>query len=109
MPGHIEDDAIVGAQLHAASAEEEERGVSNEAKQSVSTHDGTLVSQSGVPIAEKNFEALGAGLEDFPTEEDLHTLRRVSDHIPLKLFTIAFIELCERFSYYGTVIVVCSL
>jgi POT family proton-dependent oligopeptide transporter len=38
-----------------------------------------------------------------PTEEELHTLRRVSDNIPLKAYTIAFVELCERLSYYGTV------
>ncbi|KAL2875337.1 hypothetical protein SGCOL_009500 [Colletotrichum sp. CLE4] len=46
---------------------------------------------------------------DAPTDEDLQTLRRVSDHIPFKLFTIAFVELCERFSYYGSVIVVSRL
>ena len=49
------------------------------------------------------------GLVDFPSDEDLVTLRRVADHIPLKIFTIAFIELCERFSYYGAIIVVCLL
>ncbi|KAK4241423.1 POT family-domain-containing protein [Achaetomium macrosporum] len=37
-----------------------------------------------------------------PTEEELHTLRRVPDRIPWNIYTIAFIELCERFSYYGT-------
>ncbi|KAK4251772.1 POT family-domain-containing protein [Corynascus novoguineensis] len=37
-----------------------------------------------------------------PTEEDLRTLRRVPDKIPWSIYTIAFIELCERFSYYGT-------
>jgi len=37
-----------------------------------------------------------------PTEQELHTLRRVSDKIPANIYTIAFIELCERFSYYGT-------
>ncbi|KAK4229601.1 POT family-domain-containing protein [Podospora fimiseda] len=37
-----------------------------------------------------------------PTEEELHVLRRVPDKIPLNIYTIAFIELCERFSYYGT-------
>jgi len=40
--------------------------------------------------------------ESIPTEEDLRTLRRVSDKIPFNIYTIAFIELCERFSYYGT-------
>lgn len=46
---------------------------------------------------------------DAPTDEDLRTLRRVSDHIPFKIFTIAFVELCERFSYYGSIIVVSGL
>ena len=42
---------------------------------------------------------------DAPTAEELHTLRRVRDHIPWKAYTVAFIELCERFSYYGTTVV----
>lgn len=37
-----------------------------------------------------------------PTEEEEHTLRRVSDKIPWIAFSAAFVELCERFSYYGT-------
>ncbi|KAL2268712.1 hypothetical protein VTJ83DRAFT_3558 [Remersonia thermophila] len=37
-----------------------------------------------------------------PTEEELQTLRRVPDKINWNIYTIAFIELCERFSYYGT-------
>lgn len=44
------------------------------------------------------------GDED-PTEEDLHgpnALRRVSAPIPWAVYTVAFVELCERFSYYGT-------
>jgi POT family proton-dependent oligopeptide transporter len=45
---------------------------------------------------------------EFPTEEEFHTLRRVADKIPWSIYTIAFIELCERFSYYGTT-VVCKL
>lgn len=42
--------------------------------------------------------------EDTPTEEELHgpnALRRVSGKIPWTAWTIAFVELCERFSYYG--------
>ena len=42
---------------------------------------------------------------EFPTAHELGTLRRVPNHVPLKLFSIAFIELCERFSYYGTTVV----
>ncbi|KAL2004150.1 hypothetical protein VTN02DRAFT_6247 [Thermoascus thermophilus] len=39
---------------------------------------------------------------EYPTEEELRTLRRVSGRIPWTALTVAFIELCERFSYYGT-------
>ncbi|CAG8978166.1 hypothetical protein HYALB_00011481 [Hymenoscyphus albidus] len=42
---------------------------------------------------------------DHPTEEEFHTLRRVADKIPFAIYTVAFIELCERFSYYGTTVV----
>ena len=45
---------------------------------------------------------------EFPTEDELHHLRRVPDNIPWRVYTIAFVELCERFSYYGTT-VVCKL
>jgi len=43
--------------------------------------------------------------EDAATEEEIATLRHVSDKIPWNAFTIAFVELCERFSYYGTTVV----
>jgi POT family proton-dependent oligopeptide transporter len=39
------------------------------------------------------------------SEDDLRNLRRVSGKIPWTAFTIAFVELCERFSYYGTTVV----
>lgn len=39
------------------------------------------------------------------SHEDMTTLRRVSGKITWIAFTIAFVELCERFSYYGTTIV----
>ena len=42
---------------------------------------------------------------EFPSEDEFHTLRRVADKIPWSIYTIAFIELCERFSYYGTTVV----
>jgi POT family proton-dependent oligopeptide transporter len=56
------------------------------------------------PSPEKAMEAYSS--EDelmLPTHEELSTLRRVSDYIPAKAYTIAFVELCERLSYYGTV------
>ncbi|ODQ49734.1 di/tri peptide transporter 2 [Saitoella complicata NRRL Y-17804] len=36
-----------------------------------------------------------------PTEEELSTLRRVSDNIPLSAWFVVVVELCERFAYYG--------
>ncbi|OLL22606.1 putative peptide transporter ptr2 [Neolecta irregularis DAH-3] len=36
-----------------------------------------------------------------PTDEELRTLRRVSDKIPFRAFLVIIIELCERFTYYG--------
>ena len=42
--------------------------------------------------------------DDTPTEEEMQTLRRVSGKIPWAAFTIAFCELCERFSYYGSAV-----
>ncbi|KAI1798166.1 oligopeptide transporter [Ganoderma leucocontextum] len=44
------------------------------------------------------------GLE-FPTEEEKKTLRRVADALPWAAYLIAFCELAERFSYYGTTVV----
>ncbi|KAH7346047.1 MFS peptide transporter-like protein Ptr2 [Pyrenochaeta sp. MPI-SDFR-AT-0127] len=43
--------------------------------------------------------------DDFPTEVELQTLRRIPAAIPWKIYTIAFVELVERLSYYGTVAV----
>ena len=43
-------------------------------------------------------------VDDEPSEEELHTLCRVSGQIPFKVYTIALLELCERFSYSGTIV-----
>lgn len=37
-----------------------------------------------------------------PTEEEMHTLRRVSGHINWAAYSVAICELGERFSYYGS-------
>ena len=42
---------------------------------------------------------------DSPTDEELATLRRVSGKVPWKAYTLAFVELCERFSFYGATVV----
>ncbi|KAI5782814.1 MFS peptide transporter [Pyronema domesticum] len=40
--------------------------------------------------------------EEQPTDIELHTLRRISGKVPWTAYTVALVELCERFSYYGT-------
>ncbi|PLB48547.1 oligopeptide transporter [Aspergillus steynii IBT 23096] len=39
---------------------------------------------------------------ELPTDAELNELRRVAGPIPWTAYTVAFVELCERFSYYGT-------
>jgi hypothetical protein len=55
---------------------------------------------------ELSVKELGASL---PTEkegeEDLSKLRRIPGRLPWTAYTIAFVEMCERFSYCGTVAV----
>lgn len=41
-------------------------------------------------------------LDDQPTDEEMHTLRRVAGHIKWAAYSVAFCELAERFSYYGS-------
>lgn len=46
--------------------------------------------------------------EGYSTDEELHgesALRRTSAPIPLAVYTVSFVELCKRFSYYGTQVV----
>lgn len=66
-------------------------------KHHVARSDTTGSQQHVAPPVE--FEADLEGEE--PTPEELLTLRRVSGKIPWTAFTIAFVELCERFGYYG--------
>lgn len=88
---------VGGAELLAEAVDERKKSIAVEA----STH------QRAASLAASNLQADGSltEMEDAPTAEDMVTLRRVPAHIPLKIFTIGFIELCERFSYYGTTVV----
>lgn len=82
-------EAIAGAELRADMIDE--KRVSSAA---------AAPNEPQLPLAPTS-EA-GTEPEQFPTVEDLATLRRVPNKIPPRVFTIAFIELCERFSYYGS-------
>ena len=39
------------------------------------------------------------------TDDEYQTLRRVAGPLSLSIFSVAFVELCERFSYYGSIAV----
>ncbi|KAF8523257.1 PTR2-domain-containing protein [Hysterangium stoloniferum] len=52
------------------------------------------------PEDEVDLEVYDEGVE-FPTEEEIATLRRVADKMPIGAFAIVIVELCERFAYYG--------
>ncbi|EKM53217.1 uncharacterized protein PHACADRAFT_259421 [Phanerochaete carnosa HHB-10118-sp] len=64
-----------------------------------SSHDH-IVSET----ASHELDGIHDGLE-FPTDDERETLRRVPDAIPWNAYLIAFVELCERFSYYGATVV----
>lgn len=52
-----------------------------------------------------NTEGSSEHLNSEVSQDDLVNLRRVSGKITWIAFTLTFVELCERFSYYGTTII----
>lgn len=83
-----------------ASIQEEAKASDNE-KHREEVHSGMRrVSSAQAPSIERAVTR-DADFE-IPTEHDLSTLRRVRGSIPAIAFSVAFVELCERFSYYGT-------
>lgn len=54
------------------------------------------------PVLTSDGSLRGPEGEEYPTAEEIEKLRRVCGVVPLSAYTIAFVELCERFSYYGT-------
>lgn len=68
-------------------------------KQGHDLKDSAQASDSDDPL---DGALIGPNGEQYPTKEELQTLRRTHGHVPFVLYTIAFVELCERFAYYGT-------
>ncbi|KAM0435251.1 hypothetical protein ACHAPT_003344 [Fusarium lateritium] len=86
---------IAAAELRAEAIDEKRASISAEKRASI-TADPRVSDVASTVVTPDG---------GFPTAEELASLRRVSNKIPLKLFSIAFIELCERFSYYGCTVV----
>ncbi|KGQ03803.1 putative peptide transporter ptr2 [Beauveria bassiana D1-5] len=93
MPAGDTADPIVGAELRAQAQYERKNSVIVAAEMDEANAD-----------RQGSGDALNQDLPT-PTTEELVTLRRVPNKIPVRLYTIAFIELCERFSYYGSTVV----
>lgn len=90
-------ETVAAAGLHAEMVDEKRASVAAERRSSV-------VTDPQAPAAAVSSGGVTADGQ-FPTPEEMQSLRRIANKIPMKLFSIAFIELCERFSYYGCTVV----
>lgn len=54
------------------------------------------------PLTSATEELIGPNGEQYPTEEDWATLRRVYGKVNWMIYVIGIVEMCERFAYYGT-------
>ncbi|CCT65669.1 related to PTR2-Di-and tripeptide permease [Fusarium fujikuroi IMI 58289] len=92
---------ITVAGLRAEVLDEKRASISAEKRASIVTDPRPATADAGAVAPAGGVTPDG----QFPTAEELGTLRRVPNKIPMKLFSIAFVELCERFSYYGCTVV----
>lgn len=90
----INDDAVAKAVIPNA----EMQGTAREIYAGKGSFDATATKPPGYDSSDED------DYEDMPSDEDLRTLRRVSAGIQWSIYTIAFAELCERFSYYGSAV-----
>ncbi|KAH7350375.1 peptide transporter PTR2-A [Pyrenochaeta sp. MPI-SDFR-AT-0127] len=59
-----------------------------------------LEKHESLAVADKNL--IGPNGEQYPSEEDWRTLRRVYGKVSWMIYIIGIVEMCERFAYYGT-------
>ncbi|KAJ4311701.1 hypothetical protein N0V94_007821 [Neodidymelliopsis sp. IMI 364377] len=62
--------------------------------------ESTLEKQA--PYTSASEELTGPNGEQYPTEEEYSTLRRVYGKVNWMIYVIGVVEMCERFAYYGT-------
>lgn len=72
-----------------------EKGVNSEKKPGA--YQGDLI-----PTNDSHDTLTGPNGEIYPTLEEQTTLRRVHGKVSWLIYTIGFVEMCERFAYYGT-------
>lgn len=75
-------------------------------RQRQSENDGALEADEDIHAEDKPLMDPEIENEDsfHPTLAELQALPRVADTIPWRVYTVAIVELCERFSNYGTTI-----
>lgn len=94
--GGFQDDVLAKAHVPAAAIQ----GTEKEMHAGRGSFD---VTAAAAPPTEDHYDSKSDDeYADKPTDEELQTLRRVSGPINWSMYTIAFAELCERFSYYGS-------
>jgi POT family proton-dependent oligopeptide transporter len=100
--------ALDTAELAVANYPAIEKGVPGE-KLVVADADGNaIVKDEGGVVGDTVSDStgpdvlLGPNGEQYPTKEELETLPRVVGKVGFVIYSVAFIELCERFAYYGT-------
>ncbi|KAF2277375.1 PTR2-domain-containing protein [Westerdykella ornata] len=96
----------------AAAQNQVDMAMSHEPKVAVATPMYELDEKKALDTRHSTTDSLGPPVEfeedlegEEPTEEDLATLPRISGKIPWIAFTVGFVELCERFGYYGCQVV----
>jgi POT family proton-dependent oligopeptide transporter len=57
-------------------------------------------SHNSEPLSEKG-EVVNPNDGEEPTVEEKRTLRHVGEMLPARIWLVAVVELCERFTYYG--------
>ncbi|KAK4699189.1 proton-dependent oligopeptide transporter, POT family, partial [Phenoliferia sp. Uapishka_3] len=85
----------------------EDKSLASKKHAQVAILDGEQVYAEGEQALRQTEDHYDAEFPDdiYPTDEQKATLRRIPDKFPLKAYAVAFVELAERFSYYGTTIV----
>lgn len=75
------------------------------AKAETGVADGLSSAKGAVQFEQTSLSDITEDYPNAPSQAELDSLRRVSGPIPWTAYTVAFVELCERFSYYGTTVV----
>ncbi|PWY65637.1 PTR2-domain-containing protein [Aspergillus sclerotioniger CBS 115572] len=103
-PAEVAEIAKSAVFTHDAHLDEKKDRISAELRQTSSPEIEEIraIPEKGAAGSSVPYEDDASLQKTFPTYDELKTLRRVAGQIPWTAYTVAFVELCERFSYYGT-------